>query len=65
MLMIAYVSILIESLSVLAFGMVCPIPVLFDKLYSPQTADILCPRAISRHNIGIVIFLIVIAILTR
>jgi hypothetical protein len=65
LLRIAYVSILIESLLVLSFGMVCPIRVLVDRLYSPQTADILCPDALSNHFIGFGLLLIVIAILTK
>jgi hypothetical protein len=65
LLIIAYITIVMEVISVLSFGLVCPIRVLVDRLYSPKTADILCPGAISRHFIGLGIFLIVIAILTK
>jgi hypothetical protein len=64
-LIVAYVSILIESLFVLTFGMVCPIRILVNRLYSPQTPDILFPTSISRHFIGIGILLIVIAAFTK
>lgn len=46
-LKVAYISILIEAIAIIPFGFVCPVRLLVDKWYSPETADILIPYHIA------------------
>ncbi len=59
----AYLSILIEGLAILPFGLVCPIRLLVDRWYSPQTDDILIPRPLAIWIMPVGLLLVATAVL--
>lgn len=64
-LAIAYLSVLIETGVFLTFDWVCPLRLLVNRQYSPDTADILLPPSVSQHITAAGMGLLAIAILTK
>ena len=64
-LKIAYVCIGIELLAIIPFKFICPIRIIVDKLYSPETADILFPNPIARLILPVGMGVVGICVLTK
>ena len=64
-LKIAYICIGLELISLIPFRFICPIRILVDKLYSPETADILFSTPIARLILPVGIGIVGICILTK
>ncbi len=64
-LRLAYLSVLAETLVFLGFGAVCPLRLWVDRLYSPNTADILLPSWLAEHITSMGILLLIVAIGTK
>lgn len=64
-LKIAYICIGIELAAIIPFKFICPIRIWIDKLYSPETPDILFPAPIARLILPVGMGIFGVCILTK